>query len=145
MRQGCLQAGGAVTFVRDGDRFTLSFGGQLEPGLIAIGWLDAGIAYDRGEVPAEFIDRLRARCRNGVNRTRGLHRCTLCARTAEPGLPPATTVRSKAGAFVVGGAEIRVEGPSGTRYASPDMIIHFVEEHGYRPPQDYIDGVLRDD
>jgi hypothetical protein len=51
-------------------------------------------------------------------------------------------VSSEGGEFVVGGAEIRVEGATGTRYASPDMIIHYVEEHGYRPPDDFIQGVF---
>jgi hypothetical protein len=35
----------------------------------------------------------------------------------------------------VGGAEIRVTGRDGIRYAAPDMIIHYVEAHGYRPPR----------
>jgi hypothetical protein len=132
-----------MTYVHDGDAFTSTFGGQLEPGLIAVGWLDAGVPYQRGDVPREFVERLRERCRNGINRTRGFHRCPLCARSAQPDLPPTTTVASASGNFVVGGAEIRVDGPSGARYASPDMVIHYVEEHGYRPPDDYIDGVLR--
>jgi hypothetical protein len=135
-----------MTYVPDGDAFTRAFGEQLEPGLVAVGWLDAGFPYDRGKVPAEFIDRLREKCRNGINRTRGLYRCTLCPRPSQPGHGPplTTTVHSPSGDFVVGSAEIRVEGSSGTRYASPDMIIHYVEAHGYLPPEDYIDGVLRD-
>jgi hypothetical protein len=48
------------------------------------------------------------------------------------------------GGFLVGSAEIRVDGLSGQRYASPDMIIHYVEEHGYAPPADFVEGVLRD-
>jgi hypothetical protein len=131
-----------MTYIRDGDAFTVAFGGQLEPRLVAVGWLDSGIPYNRGELRAEFVDRLREKCRDSVNRTRGLHRCTLCARNAESELQPATAVCSESGDFVVGGAEIRVEGPSGARYASPDMIIHYVEEHGYCPPEDYIAGVL---
>lgn len=53
-----------------------------------------------------------------------------------------TFVSGPSGEFVVGHAEIRVQGPSGRRYASPDMIIHYVQEHGYQPPQDFIDGVM---
>jgi hypothetical protein len=24
------------------------------------------------------------------------------------------------------------------------MIVHYVEEHGYAPPEDFVEGVLRD-
>ncbi len=51
-------------------------------------------------------------------------------------------VQSPLGEFVVGSAEIRVQGPRGDRYAAPDMIIHYVEAHGYRPPDDFVAGVL---
>jgi hypothetical protein len=35
-----------------------------------------------------------------------------------------------------------VRDASGTYYAAPNMIIHYVEEHGYRPRDDFIQGVL---
>ena len=130
-----------MTYLRDGDAFTLAFGGAPEPGLVAVGWLDAGKPFARGDVPRERVDRLRQTCRNGVNRTRGLYRCPLCPRADGAALPPPTTVHSDAGDYPVGGAEIRVVGPSGTRYAAPDMIIHYVEEHGYAPPEDFLEGL----
>jgi hypothetical protein len=34
-----------------------------------------------------------------------------------------------------------VQGES-ARFAAPTMIIHYVEEHGYRPPGEFIDAVL---
>jgi hypothetical protein len=132
-----------VSYAPDGEPFTLAFGCEAESDLIAVGWLDAGFPFQQGEVPSAFIDRLREKCRDDwVNRTRGLHRCTLCPEPPKDVLlPQKTTVWSEGGDFVVGGAEIRIEGPSGTRYASPDMIIHYVEEHGYCPPDDFIQGV----
>jgi hypothetical protein len=131
-----------VTHVEDGEPFTLAFGERAEEGLVAVGWLDRSAEYPRGAVPVEFVERLRELCRNGVNRTRGVHRCTLCDSGAD-GLAPWTTVPSASGGFMVGSAEIRVTTLSGVTYASPDMVIHYVEEHAYRPPDDYIEGVLR--
>jgi hypothetical protein len=134
-----------MTYIRDGDAFTYVVEVPPEPGLVAVGWLDAGMPFTRGELPAEFVDRLREKCRTPVRRTRGLYHCTFCPRPAETDWPPPTQiVNSEGGDFVVGSAEIRVEGPSGARYASPDMIIHYVEEHFYRPPVDFIAGVLRE-
>lgn len=132
-----------MSYLPDGEPFTLAFGREPESGLIAVGWLDTGFPFQPGEVPSEFIDRLREKCRDDwVNRTRGLHWCTLCPKPPKDVLTPQTKVWSEGGEFVLGGAEIRVEGPSGTRYASPDMIIHYVEEHGYRPLDDFIQGVI---
>jgi hypothetical protein len=45
--------------------------------------------------------------------------------------------------FIVGSAEIRVHAPSGAIYAAPDMIIHYVEKHGYRPPDHFVQAVMR--
>ena len=110
---------------------------------VNIGWLDGGIPYPTREVPVAFVRRLRDICRSGVNRTRGLHQCNLCPADQGTNWPPSpTTIRASAGDYVVGGAEIRVPGRDGIVYASPDMIIHYVEAHGYRPPDDFIEAVL---
>lgn len=73
---------------------------------------------------------------------RGWHACPLCPRSAgtDP-VPYPLVISDPRGDFPVGHGEIRVLGPSGRRYAAPEMIIHYVEEHGYRPPQDFVDGV----
>jgi hypothetical protein len=57
-------------------------------------------------------------------------------------MPPAAEVESPTGPFVVGGAEIRVTSKEGVRYAAPDMIIHYVEMHRYRPPGSFVRAVL---
>jgi hypothetical protein len=40
-------------------------------------------------------------------------------------------------------AEIRVVGNNGRVYASPMMLVHYVEAHGYLPPQEFIDAVMQ--
>lgn len=61
----------------------------------------------------------------------------------EPWPPGANRMVSSAGDCVVGGAEIRVTGADGTVYATPDMIIHYVERHQYKPPDQFIAAVMR--
>ncbi len=135
-----------MTFLADGAPFTLTYGDEPEPDLVAVGWLDGAEPYETGSVPAEFIERLREICRDhAMNRTRGWHRCNLCPPTAGQELPRPMSVSSANGEFIVGGAEIRVQGGSGTRYAAPDMIIHYIETHGYKPPEDFIEGVMDND
>ena len=113
-----------------------------DPGSVNVGWLDAAFPFATGPVATAFVDRLRKICQTGVNRTRGLHRCNLCGLEPTVGMPPPIAVQSSAGPFIVGGAEIRVTGRDGVRYAAPDMIIHYVETHGYRPPDYFVEAVL---
>jgi hypothetical protein len=80
-------------------------------------------------------------CRAGVNRMRGFHYCPFCDWPPEPFLPSPTTARDEEGEFGVGSAEIRVPGPSGVTFAAPDMIIHYVTDHGYRPPDEFLDAL----
>jgi hypothetical protein len=42
----------------------------------------------------------------------------------------------------LGNGEIRVIGSAGKVYASPVMIYHYMSEHNYLPPQEFIDAVL---
>jgi len=134
-----------MTFVRDGEPFNLVVGDEPGGGLVAVGWLDASESFNQGPVPPAFVERLRRICREQtVNRSRGWHRCNLCPRDISPGLPRPTTVASPEGEFTVGGAEIRISGPSGKGYAAPDMVIHYVEQHSYQPPSDFVAGVVGD-
>jgi hypothetical protein len=42
----------------------------------------------------------------------------------------------------LGSAEIRVPGSGGRIYAAPDLIYHYVEAHGYRPPDEFVEAVM---
>ncbi len=56
---------------------------------------------------------------------------------------PPISARDDEGEFIVGGAEIRVTGSAGVTFAAPDMIIHYVTDHGYRPPDEFLDDLRR--
>jgi hypothetical protein len=128
----------------DGAPYDLTYG-PPEDGLVAIGWLDPDQGFERGPVPPEFTAELRRLCEAGVNRTRGFHACPMCPLPPSPQIPKPRMVASAMGdgEYIVGSAEIRVEGEDGTRYAAPDMIVHYVDAHGYRPPEAFIAAVLR--
>jgi len=133
-----------MTYFPDGSPYSYVAEAQKDVAF-NIGWLDKDVAYQTGDVPAEFVGRLRDICRSGVNRTRGLHQCNLCPPDQATTWVEPTTIRGSAADYVVGGAEIRVLSRDGTVYASPDMIIHYVESHGYRPPEEFIEAVLASD
>lgn len=128
-----------MTYFADGSAYSYMDTGEAGP-LVNVGWLAAGHPYPTGTVPDDLVMVLARLCRKGVHRTRGLHRCEFCV-AAGPGRKPPTSFHDEDGEFLVGGAEIRIAGPSGVTYAAPDMIIHYVTDHGYKPPEEFLDAL----
>jgi hypothetical protein len=128
-----------MTYFKDGSPY--GYLPEFIDGSVNVGWLDAAEPYTTGDVPAELVERLVELCRNSVNRTRGWHYCNLCPKPTES-FPQPITVKSPAGDFPVGFGEIRVQGKDGVRYAAPDLIAHYVVEHHYRPPEQFVHTVL---
>ena len=109
-----------------------------------VGWLDSCWPFPTAETSAEFRRKLFRLCQSPVNRTRGFHRCPFCGQE-----PVRMTLESETidyggvsahPSMRVGSAEIRVG-----CYAAPDMIIHYVMDHEYCPPQCFIDAVMAHD
>jgi len=44
---------------------------------------------------------------------------------------------------VLGDAEIRVVAENGTLFVAPTLILHYVVEHGYQPPPEFVDALRR--
>lgn len=107
--------------------------------VLNVGWLDDAHEYPRGKVSEELLDMLFLLCaEERVNQTRGFHHCQLCSKTEAH---PTRVVRGQCEAFL-GSAEIHVPGPDGTVYAAPDMIYHYIVDHGYLPPSPFLDALL---
>ena len=120
------------------DLTTYSYIPEDEGVLLNVGWLNADHEYPKGTTSEEFIEKLAWLCVNtAVKGTPGIHSCTLC--------PPMRfgfhMINREGSQWILGSAEIRVKGLDAT-YASPDLILHYTMEHGYRPPDDFIAGVL---
>ena len=97
----------------------------------AVGWLHPDYPYTRGEVPARFLARLKEfAARSGDSAEAlafgwfcGLHTCEFCEQ-----------------AHGIGNFGV----PSGDLlFVAPEMVVHYVERHGYRPPAEFVDAVLR--
>jgi hypothetical protein len=128
-----------MTFLADGAPYTF-----LRPGpvsrAIAVGWLDPAEEPATGAVPEAFVAELRERCTLGVNKTRGRHPCLFCSTLEDPALVNAES--AFIGEYMVGNGEIYVGDADGRWYAAPNLVIHYVEAHGYRPPDEFIAAVL---
>lgn len=58
------------------------------PDVFNVGWLDRSKHFSKGEVPEQFLDRLKDWYRIGrVNPMRGIHECNLCRAERWPLLP----------------------------------------------------------
>jgi len=107
-------------------------------GVLNVGWLEAGHAYQRGEVTAAFALALKASVPSvTVGRMRGFHTCDLCeGEEQRQSFALGETV------VWLGAAELWMPGPDGTIFASPNLIVHYVESHAYRPPDSFVEAVL---
>jgi len=104
---------------------------------LSIGWLSAKRPYNRGEVSASFAERLWIFCCNPFFYTLGYHNCPFCQGTSFGILAQCGKEERR-----LGSAEIRVIGRGGVVYAAPDLIYHYVVEHHYCPPDEFIQAVL---
>lgn len=92
------------------------------PLIRAVGWLSSTQSFNQGWVPAEFSDRLDLICErwdDGVEAlgwpvAAGPYTCELC------------------GDFHTAGI-VGIPG-EGVLFVAPEMIAHYVDEHGYLPP-----------
>ncbi|WP_143660363.1 hypothetical protein [Streptomyces sp. JHA26] len=96
-----------------------------------VGWLDREHPFAVGLAPAGLISALVRHAREPINVQRGMHFCNLC-----PSFHVARKNTTREDLFI-GSGEILVAGCEGKMYVSPLMIIHYVEAHGYLPPEEF--------
>lgn len=107
---------------------------HAEPEGLTVGWLEGDQSYARGEVAAEGREILVGLAALLQNKSRGYHYCTLCTEMREWfGVSGAGHAR-----FRLGGAEIRVVSDSGQLYVAPNLVLHYIADHGYRPPEEFL-------
>jgi hypothetical protein len=108
------------------------------PSIVNVGWLAGKHEYPQGAVPDLFIERVWVFCRQPMFQTRGFHVCELCT------MSPLEEPWARRGEEILhlGSAEIRVFRENGIVYAAPNLIYHYVVEHHYCPPEEFIQAVL---
>jgi hypothetical protein len=114
-----------VAFFHDLTPYTYFHPEEEAPGTINIGWLDRVHAFPTGETNEAFRINLEILCQWRVKQTRGFHRCSFCKGRERP----------------ASSSEMRVAG-NGKTYAAPSLVYHYVVEHGYLPPDEFIAAVL---
>lgn len=92
------------------------------PDSLNIGWLENGDNFPTGNFSEreKVIELLSSMER--YNLCKGFHVCDFCGEDR-------------------GNGELHVS-YKGQRYQAPAMIIHYIRDHNYKPPQEFIDAVL---
>ena len=107
--------------------------------MLNVGWLSPEHGHTTGVVDERVVDALKALSAAYDNQMRGVHHCEFCDadRPSVLGGPAMDTT------VWLGSAEIRVEGEDGTVYAAPNLVIHYITEHQYCPPEPFCRAAAR--
>jgi len=106
--------------------------------LLAIGWLERGHAFARGDVDREVMRRLVALAKDPWEPFvfLGWHDCDLCPEPEGP-----ATFDFEGQRVAVGTSNLFIPGPRGV-FVAPSLVLHTIDAHGYRPPQAFVDAVI---
>ena len=98
--------------------------------LVAVGWLDERHPFDRGAVSAQFVDKLAALLRGAWELMVfcGPHFCPYC--------PPSNGLR-------FGGSRNLFIPGEHCVYVAPELIQHYISNHEYKPPEEFVRAVER--
>jgi hypothetical protein len=109
-----------------------------------VGWLSSEHPYSTGEVSDKFLRNLEQLCEEpAYPRVLGLHYCELCPtplQIRQAGLVYSEEQERKLGGKY-GTGEIHVSGENGVIYVAPVMIYHYIKEHRYLPPEEFINAI----
>ncbi len=104
-----------------------------ESGRLSVGWLAEGKPFHTGRTSEAFRSALDDLCRNHAKSfCFGYHVCEFC---------PDGSVEDSYFTSM-GNGEIEIRSANGTWYVAPCLIIHYVAEHDYCPPSEFIEAVL---
>ncbi|MBW2455213.1 MAG: hypothetical protein JRI68_11915 [Deltaproteobacteria bacterium] len=109
-----------------------------------VGWLEADEPFLQGAVPAEDVAKLGQLVIHTWKppfMAGGWHDCTLCPRKPGDG-PIMWDIGGQQ--TMLGATEIYV--PAGeVMFSAPNLILHYIADHGYRPPEVFLAAVRKCD
>lgn len=104
----------------------VGFGADCASCLRAVGWLERGRSFLTGPVKVAVYEKLLELLRDPWEPVvaMGLHNCDLCQYEGPPG-----------------SRNLYIPG-DGIAFVCPELIAHFMNAHGYRPPDEFCTAVL---
>ena len=98
------------------------------PRLRAIGWLAAGHPFATGVTPGlveRLADHLSSADRWLPVMSFGVHFCEFCS-----------------GGKRIGGSQNLIVPHRERIYVAPELVLHYVRDHGYRPPEEFVRALM---
>ena len=126
-----------------------AYGYRLHAGVVHVGWLDGTHPFPKGSVDCQMLGKIKALAARPVELYRGRHICELCAappnlvKTYIPDKGKMLDPKSSWHKWAEqrwGNGEIRVSSEKVT-FAAPVLVVHYIEEHGYLPPAQFLKAV----
>ncbi|MCG8611060.1 MAG: hypothetical protein MI864_11040 [Pseudomonadales bacterium] len=115
---------------------------QRHTGFYKVGWIDSGVLFPTGNCSDLFVSNLLKLCTSfKMEREIGLPLCDLCCAEGKKNEALISLINESNEKVFFGCAVILVLGRRGKVYIAPDLIYHFVTQHSYLPPQEFIDSV----
>jgi hypothetical protein len=108
--------------------------------ILNIGWLDNMHTFNKGENDIAILRKILGFCEKAVNKTRGYHLCPFCDNPSF-----GFVVECENSRIVLGSAEIWIKGEKDIIYAAPDLIYHYMKDHNYLPPKEFLTAVEKDE
>lgn len=101
------------------------------PHVRAVGWLNPLFPFETGDVPPEFLSKLQEQCASPFQplTLRGKHDCELK-------LDPSANCKA------TGYKNLWIPSANNCLYVAPEMIVHYIEVHCYKPPEEFVHAVL---
>lgn len=109
-------------------------------GAVSVGWIDREHPFRHGRAPTTFVDKLlavmgaRSPLIVHASKIRGIEPCPICGESVFPSVDPD---RNR----LVGSSTIWIPKEGGGYFVSPSLIPHYIVDHEYAPPAEFIDAV----
>lgn len=132
--------------------------------VLSIGWLDASHPFSRGSVPEDVLRKLKELTlldhKNAIDQKRGsfdstravvihsLHvrgtpyRCPFCAGDRVVALDAGASTSHENREMILGLSQMFIPAVrSGYYYSFPTLLYHYISDHGYRPPDEFLQSL----
>lgn len=105
---------------------------------LAIGWLDAESPYPKGDVDEQFMAKLVELLVDPWQPAvaMGRHECPFCRFSGGPATFQFGNTTARMGV-----SNLFVPA-TGVIYVAPSLILHYIDSHGYAPPEEFRRGVM---
>lgn len=107
-----------------------------------VGWLGTGHDFPtyEGDPDPEFMRNLiTLAADHSTNATRGIHGCDLPHRDETENYQDDAVYGDRT--LFLGHAEIHLVAADGRWLAAPTLVVHYVRDHRYQPPEEFVEAV----